>query len=164
MAGYLPGERWLVVADGAAAYLDGEAADALRLWELMSGGAGARELLEAIVLPALARGDGLQRLGPFLLAVSEPEGNTACFRIFCRHAAFASLFVFWISTSETRPLGSSVNTSFTRSSAVCTLRGVNSAARAICSTSPLKSRSGTASSRTRTGCFNWIKPSHGSGT
>ncbi|HET8589430.1 MAG TPA: FHA domain-containing protein [Nakamurella sp.] len=73
MAGYLPGERWLVVADNAAAYLDGDASDALRLWQLMSEGAGAAELLEAILAPA--PGDAwLRGVAPFLLAVSEPDG------------------------------------------------------------------------------------------
>jgi hypothetical protein len=73
MAGYLPGERWLVVADNAAAYLDGDASDALRLWRLMSEGAGAAELLEAILAPAPGEA-WLRGVAPFLLAVSEPDG------------------------------------------------------------------------------------------
>src|SRR2546423_283977 len=56
------------------------------------------------------------------------------------------------------------NTCLIRSSTVCTLRGVNSALRLICSTTPVKSRLGNESTRTRTVSFNLIRPSQGSGT
>src|SRR6266446_4486544 len=51
-----------------------------------------------------------------------------------------------------------------RSATVCTLRGVNSACRLICSTTPSKSVCGNESTRTRTCSPNLIKPSHDSGT
>src|SRR5215204_5230874 len=49
------------------------------------------------------------------------------------------------------------NTCFERSATVCVLRGVNSAIRLICSTSPSNSRFGNASTLTPT----LIWPSHG---
>src|SRR5947207_6563044 len=56
------------------------------------------------------------------------------------------------------------NTCLIRSATVCTLRGVNSAWRLICSTVPSKSLPRKESTRTRTESPTFIKPSHGSGT
>ena len=80
-AGYLPGDRWLVVTASAAAWLDGTATDALRMWRALSEGASARDAMHVLLAAALGAADGgLARMGPFVLAVREPDG----LRVLCR--------------------------------------------------------------------------------